>query len=102
MNNESPVTNGDVAGSQGSRLVAVAAVARITGSVIVRPSLWRPAFRAVVAFAPRRWWRHRPFLPLPSRNYMAFRMQTQYGGSGSHPFEPSDVLEYLRWLQRWT
>lgn len=70
-------------------------------AVAVRPVLWRPALRALRSLAPRGWWRRRPFLPIPDPGYMAFRMQTQYGGDGTIPPAPDDVVEYLRWLRRW-
>ena len=74
----------------------------IVAAVVVRPGLWRVGLRAVRNMAPRGWWRRRPFLPVPAHDYMAFRIQTQYGGDGTNPPRPSDVLEYLRWLRRWT
>jgi hypothetical protein len=73
---------------------------RVAGSILVRPSLWRPLGRAAVSMAPRRWWLRRPFLPLPPRDYLTFRLQTQYGGAGTNAADPSDVLKYLRWLRR--
>lgn len=78
-----------------SKLAIVAAVA-------VRPLLWRAGLRAVRNMAPRGWWHRRPFLPVPASEYMAFRVQTQYGGDGTNPPRPGDVLEYLRWLRQWS
>ncbi|MFM7756427.1 MAG: hypothetical protein ACKOBT_11475 [Actinomycetota bacterium] len=71
-------------------------------AVVVRPMLWRSGLRALRSLAPRGWWRRAPFLPLPDPGYMAFRMQTQYGGEGTTPPRPGDVVEYLRWLRRRT
>jgi hypothetical protein len=45
------------------------------------------------------WWRHRPFLPLPGGDYLAFRLLTQYGDE-HHPPTPSDVVDYLAWCAR--
>lgn len=71
-------------------------------AVVVRPVLWRAGLRALRSLAPSGWWKRSPFLPLPDPGYLAFRMQTQYGGDGTTPPRPGDVLEYLRWLRRRT
>lgn len=71
-------------------------------AVAVRPMLWRPGLRTLRSLAPRGWWRRPPFLPRPDPDYLAFRMQTQYGGDGTTMPRPGDVVEYLRWLRRWT
>jgi hypothetical protein len=69
-------------------------------AVIVRPGLWGTALRQVVQLAPRGWWRRWPFLPLPDRDYLAFRMQTAYGSAGASP-TVSDVTSYLTWCRVW-
>jgi hypothetical protein len=46
----------------------------------------------------RRWWAHRPFLPIPPRDYVRFRLQTQYG-TVDHRIEAVDVLNYLSWCK---
>ena len=81
---------------------------RLVLGVVVRPVLWRSALRACRAMVRSRWWTRPPFLPVPAPSYLAFRVQTQYGGDGSNPprgVAPSDtvddVLEYVRWLRRW-
>lgn len=73
-----------------------ACVAAVAG----RPRLWRPALRQALRLAPRRWWRHRPFLPLPPAAYLDFRSVTAYGGSGTAPLVPEDVCTYLAWSDR--
>lgn len=78
------------------------AAVRIIGSVLLRPVLWPVAIRTVVALARRGWWQKKPFLPLPPSDYLAFRLQTQYGGAGTSAPRPHDVLKYLQWLRRWT
>jgi hypothetical protein len=45
------------------------------------------------------WWRRAPFLPLPSPDYLRFRMITQYGDPDHRPV-PADVLNYLTWCKR--
>jgi hypothetical protein len=48
--------------------------------------------------APSQWWARAPFLPIPTREYVKFRSQTQYGGQAM-PIKPEDVLSYLNWLR---
>jgi hypothetical protein len=66
---------------------AAAALAR-------RPGLWRTA----LGLAPPGWWRRRPFLPLPDRRYLAFRLQTMYGDPDHEP-APGDIVTYLEWCR---
>jgi hypothetical protein len=56
--------------------------------------------RQAVVLAPRGWWRRRPFLPLPDRDYLRFRMVTAYGDPERAP-EPQDVVTYLEWCRGW-
>jgi len=63
-----------------------------------RPRLWPTATRQWRRTTPSGWWKRRPFLPVPSRDYFAFRMVTQYG-SADHRIEPGDVLNYLAWCR---
>jgi hypothetical protein len=63
------------------------------------PSLWPTALRQARRTAPQQWWRHRPFLPLPSGDYLRFRLVTQYGAADHRPV-PADVLNYLVWCRR--
>ena len=64
--------------------------------VIRRPSLWPEALRTLVAFTPRDWWRHAPFLPVPRRTYLRWRMQTAYGSSDAAPVA-ADLIHFLEW-----
>jgi hypothetical protein len=73
--------------------------ARIGAAVARRPSLWAVAVRQWWRTTPSGWWRHRPFLPMPSGDYLRFRLVTQYG-SERHRIEPADVLNYLAWCKR--
>jgi hypothetical protein len=69
-------------------------------AVVRRPSLWRTALQQWRRTTPPGWWRRWPFLPVPSRDYLAFRLVTQYGRS-EHRIEPVDVLNYLAWCKRY-
>ena len=63
------------------------------------PRLWRTALRQAARLAPRGWWRHPPFLPLPHGDYLRFRLQTMYGGGERSP-RTDDVITYLWWCKR--
>ncbi len=67
-------------------------------AVAVRPGLWRAAVRQLRRLAPDRWWSRRPFLPVPDRDWMAFRMTTAYGDPDA-PLVVDDVLTWLRWSE---
>lgn len=70
--------------------------------VVIEPALWITAIRVIWSIRRRGWWRQRPFLPVPSADYVAFRMETQYGNDIAMTSRgPADVLEYLRWVRQW-
>ena len=74
------------------------AVARCAAAVATHPPLWITACRQYRSALPRRWWSRRPFLPIPPRDYVRFRVLTQYG-SVDHRIEAVDVLNYLSWCK---
>jgi hypothetical protein len=65
--------------------------------VLVRPSLWPTALAQAHRLARPRWWTRPPYLPLPDREYLRFRFETQYGGAG-RPV-PRDLVAYLEWCR---
>jgi hypothetical protein len=67
------------------------------GAVARHPTLWWTAVRQFRRMTPRHWWQRRPFLPVPDRAYMRFRMETAYGSQGN-PSVP-DLLTYLAWCR---
>ena len=78
----------------------------VAAAVLKRPSLWVEAGRVVFRFARRGWWRSWPPLPVPPREYLAFRIQTNSGGvadSGDATVspqaapQPGDVVAFLKW-----
>lgn len=76
----------------------------IVGAVVVRPHLWATSLRQISRLAPRGWWRHAPFLPVPPANYMEFRLVTQYGGEHAEAqsaIRSHDVVAYLQWCKQW-
>lgn len=44
----------------------------------------------------RDWYRRTPFLPLPPKEYVAWRMYTAYGDPDFVP-PPEDVIRFARW-----
>ena len=73
---------------------------RTIGAVARRPRLWPTAARQTRRLAPHGWWRRPPFLPVPTKDYVAFRTVTQYGEIGRSP-SPEDVVDYLAWCREW-
>ncbi len=79
------------------RAAGVHPLREVAAAVVRVPSLWPTALRQAARAVPRRWWRHRPHLPVPSADYLRFRMETQYGATG--PVAGEDVVTFLRWCR---
>ena len=61
-----------------------------------RPQLIPALVGMAWAFRARGWMRRPPFLPLPPRDYMQWRMETAYGDPDAVP--PAEELErFVRW-----
>ena len=69
---------------------------RVAVAVVRRPALWLTALRQWRRTTPTGWWKRRPFLPVPSGDYLRFRLVTQYGDANPH-IESVYVLNYLAW-----
>lgn len=65
----------------------------------LRPRLYWLLLRAAWRFRARGWYRRPPFLPLPTREYMDWRMHTAYGDDAEPP-PPEELESYLRWVLR--
>ena len=63
------------------------------------PSLGADLVRVAWRFRARAWWRRFPFLPLPARDYVRWRMHTAYGDYNAVP-PTEDVVRYARWVGR--
>ncbi len=63
---------------------------------LVRPRLALDLLRAAWAFRRRGWWRLPPFVPLPDRTYLRWRMYTAYGSEDAVP-PVEDVVRFARW-----
>ena len=59
------------------------------------PALVRVGWR----FRRRDWFRRAPFLPIPDRNYLRWRMLTAYGDPNAVP-PADDVARYAKWAVR--
>jgi hypothetical protein len=72
---------------------------RIGGLCLRRPRTVVPALSAAWRFRAAGWYRRPPFLPLPPKPYMAWRLETAYGSEDAVP--PAGELErYLRWSRQ--
>jgi len=71
----------------------------VVRAVAARPRLWPTAARQAARLTPRRWWRRRPFLPVPDRSWLRFRAETQYGDPDRAP-DAADVVAWLQWARR--
>lgn len=61
-----------------------------------RPWLLPAVIGMAWAFRRRGWWRRAPFLPLPSRAYLEWRMDTAYGDPQAQP-PLEEYARYVRW-----
>lgn len=64
-----------------------------------KPSLIPALLTVAWRFRRRAWNRRPPFLPLPDRQYVRWRMYTAYGDSDSLP-PARDVERYALWARR--
>jgi len=71
----------------------------ILGRVIRRPRVLASALAASWRFRARGWWKRPPYLPLPPREYVAWRLHTAYGDEGRDPTS-DEIQRYLRWANR--
>lgn len=74
-------------------------VLRLTLHAAVRPRLAFDLLRTAWAFRRRGWLRQAPFLPLPDRRYLRWRMLTAYGDPDAVP-PMEDVIGFARWRRQ--
>lgn len=72
---------------------------RILGTVLRRPGLVPDLLVAAWTFRAREWYRRFPFLPLPPREYVEWRMETAYGDPEALP-PPDELARFLRWARQ--
>ena len=63
---------------------------------LLSPRLAFDLLRAAWAFRRRGWWSRPPFLPLPDRTYLRWRMYTAYGREDAVP-PLDDLIRFVRW-----
>ncbi len=63
---------------------------------LVNPRVALDLVRLAWSFRARGWHRRPPFLPLPPRPYMRWRMVTAYGDADAIP-PVNDVVSFARW-----
>lgn len=73
-----------------------ALVARLVVRAAVRPRLALDLLRLAWSFRARGWYRRPPFLPLPPREYIRWRMFTAYGDEAAVP-PVDDIVRFARW-----
>jgi len=66
---------------------------------LVRPRLAVDLLTAAWAFRRRGWHRTPPFLPLPSPEYLRWRMYTAYGDEAAVP-PVEDVVRFVQWRRK--
>lgn len=71
----------------------------ILGRAALRPGLLAALLGAAWRFRARAWWRRPPFLPVPPRDYLDWRMHTAYGDEGRLP-SAGELERYIRWANR--
>jgi hypothetical protein len=72
---------------------------RLAGRALVDPALAVALIRIMWRLRDRRWAARFPFLPLPSRDYVRWRMHTVYGDHDAVP-PVDDIVGYARWATR--
>jgi hypothetical protein len=69
---------------------------RLALKAALRPRLALDLLRTAWAFRRREWWKAPPFLPLPDRTYLRWRMYTAYASEDAGP-PADDVIRFARW-----
>lgn len=73
-----------------------ALAAALAARALVRPRLALDLLRTAWAFRRHGWWRRAPFLPVPDRTYLRWRMYTAFGDQDAIP-SARDVERFARW-----
>jgi hypothetical protein len=72
-------------------------VATLAARSLLDPTLAAALLRVSWRFRSRSWYTRFPFIPLPDRTYLRWRMHTAYGAHEAVP-SPDDVERYARWV----
>ncbi|MCL4313479.1 MAG: hypothetical protein M1131_05010 [Actinobacteria bacterium] len=85
----------------GRNCQAIKAVVCALGRLVrERPELLPVAMVQTLRLARSKWWVRFPFLPLPSEEYLTFRIITDYGSSGDRRELCADIVSYLEWCSQ--
>ena len=68
----------------------------LTGRALLNPRLALDLLTLAWAFRRRDWWRIFPFLPVPDRTYLRWRMYTAYADEAAVP-PVEDIVGFARW-----
>ena len=74
----------------------IALYAALALRAAANPRLAIDLLRLAWSFRSRGWYRRAPFLPLPPREYLRWRMFTAYGDEAAVP-PLEDVMRFARW-----
>ena len=74
----------------------VSLTARLVWRGVLNPRLGLDLLRTLWAFRRRRWWAQTPYLPVPDRTYLRWRMFTVYADEEAVP-SVDDVVRFARW-----
>ncbi len=77
----------------------VGLVVRLAARAVLRPRLALALLGTAWAFRRRDWARTPPFLPMPSREYLRWRMYTAYGDEDAVP-PAEDVIRFAEWRRK--
>ena len=72
---------------------------KLVGRAMLNPRLALDLVGVTWAFRAREWYRTPPFLPLPPREYLGWRMYTAYGDEGAVP-PVEDVIRFATWRRK--
>lgn len=72
---------------------------RLALRILRDPALALALARVGWRFRRRRWFSRPPFLPIPDRKYLRWRMLTAYGDPDAIP-PADDVVRYAKWAVR--
>lgn len=73
----------------------------VVSAVLTRPMLWPVALKQLWRIRKSNWYLKPPFLPVPDKSYVEFRIHTAYGTNKELSRLSSDVVTYLEWCRDW-